>query len=220
MVMSSPSVMVSASPLWMKWPSSFFHWVNSQVRGESRSISRLRKGETAVATRSGISFARLLGVTSPKISTTMVSTMVDTVAPRWGSSRRVKSTVPMEAAAMFTMLLPMRMVESSLSYCSDMASTRAAEGSPSSARLFRRIWFREENAVSEAEKKAEKATRITSATKRVRLPSSIIKGNHTQLSVINLLPQSASQTAPSKREPFGRCCQSASLHEGGGIAQR
>ena len=28
---------------------------------------------------------------------------------------------------MFTMLLPMRMVESSLSYFSDMASTRAAE---------------------------------------------------------------------------------------------
>ena len=75
------------------------------------------------------------------------------------------------------------MVESSLSYFSDMASTRAADVSPSSARLFRRIWFREENAVSEAEKKAENATRITSATKSVILPSSIIKGNHTQLSV-------------------------------------
>ena len=59
----------------------------------------------------------------------------------------------MEAAAMLTILLPMRMVESSLSYFSDMASTRAADVSPSSARLFRRIWFREENAVSEAEKK-------------------------------------------------------------------
>ena len=79
----------------------------------------------------------------------------------------------MEAAAMFTMLLPMRIVESNLSYFSAMASTRAAEASPSSARLFRRIWFREENAVSDAEKKAEKATKITSATRSVILPSSI-----------------------------------------------
>ena len=72
-----------------------------------------------------------------------------------------------------TILLPMRMVESSLSYFSDIASTRAAAESPSSARLFRRIWFREENAVSEAEKKAESATNTTSATQSVILPSSI-----------------------------------------------
>ena len=44
-----------------------------------------------------------------------------------------------------------------------------------SARLFRRIWFREENAVSEAEKNAENAIRTISATKSVILPSSIIK---------------------------------------------
>ena len=160
-----------------------FERFNLEMARMNRIMSRFKKGETAVATVSGISFARLLGVTSPKIRTTMVSTKVDTVAPRSGSSRRVNSTVPMDAAAMLTILLPMRMVESSLSYFSDMASTRAAAVSPSSARLFRRIWFREENAVSEAEKKAENATRITSATKSVILPSSIIKGNHTQLSV-------------------------------------
>ena len=56
-----------------------------------------------------------------------------------------------------------------------IASTRAAEVSPSSARLFRRIWFREENAVSEAEKNAENAIKTISATKSVILPSSIIK---------------------------------------------
>mgnify|MGYP006893735043 CR=1 FL=1 len=50
----------------------------------NRIMSRFKKGETAVATVSGISFARLLGVTSPKIRTTMVSTKVDTVAPRSG----------------------------------------------------------------------------------------------------------------------------------------
>ena len=77
--------------------------------------------------------------TNAKISTTMVNTMVETVAPRSAPSILVKMMVPMEAAAMFTILLPMRMVESSLSYFSAIASTRAAEASPSSARLFRRI---------------------------------------------------------------------------------
>ena len=90
----------------------------------------------------------------------------------------------MEAAAMFTMLLPMRMEERSLSYFSAIARTRAAEVSPSSARLFRRIWFREENAVSEAEKNAENAIRITSATKSVILPSSIIKDNQLYFLII------------------------------------
>ena len=52
------------------------------IRDRNRIMSRFKKGETAVATVSGISFARLLGVTSPKISTTTVSTIVDTVAPR------------------------------------------------------------------------------------------------------------------------------------------
>ena len=139
MVISSPSVMVSSSLLWTKWPSSFFHWVNSQFKGVNSTISRLSTGDTAVATVSGISLARLLGVTSPKISTTTVSTRVDMVAPRSWPSQWVKRMVPIEAAPMFTMLLPMRMVESSLSYFSDKASTRAAEPSPSSARLFRRI---------------------------------------------------------------------------------
>ena len=139
MVISSPSVMVSSSLLWMKWFSSFFHWLNSHVSGVNRVMSRFRKGDTAVAMVSGISLAMLLGLTSPKTSTTMVSTMVETVAPRSSPRALVKSTVAMEAAPMLTILLPMRMVESSLSYCSDMASTRAAALSPSSARLFKRI---------------------------------------------------------------------------------
>ena len=138
-----------------------------------RVRSRLSTGDTAVATVSGISLARVLGVTSPKMRTTTVSTMVEVVAPRSAPSHLVKRTVPMEAAAIFTMLLPMRMEERSLSYFSAIASTRAAEASPSSARLFSRIWFREENAVSDAEKKAEQATRNTSAMISVILPSSI-----------------------------------------------
>ena len=184
MVMSSPSVMASLSLLWTKRPSSFFHWLNSQVSGVRRVISRFSTGDTAVAIVSGISLARVLGVTSPKMRTTIVSTMVEAVAPRSSPSHLVKRTVPMEAAAMFTMLLPMRMEERSLSYFSAIARTRAAEVSPSSARLFRRIWFREENAVSEAEKNAENAIRITSATKSVILPSSIIKDNQLYFLII------------------------------------
>ena len=48
---------------------------------------------------------------------------VETVAPRSCPSIWVNRMVPMEAAAMFTILLQMRMVESSLSYCSALAST-------------------------------------------------------------------------------------------------
>ena len=184
MVMSSPSVMASLSLLWTKCPNSFFHWLNSQVRGVKRVRSRLSTGDTAVAMVSGISLARVLGVTSPKMRTTTVSTIVEVVAPRSAPSHLVKRTVPMEAAAIFTMLLPMRMEERSLSYFSAIASTRAAEVSPSSARLFRRIWFREENAVSEAEKNAENAIKTISATKSVILPSSIIKDNQLYFLII------------------------------------
>ena len=49
MVISSPSVMVSSSLLWMKWFSSFFHWLNSHVSGVNRVMSKFRKGDTAVA---------------------------------------------------------------------------------------------------------------------------------------------------------------------------
>lgn len=59
---------------------------------------------------------KALGGHLAKISTTTVSTMVDTVAPRSAPSILVKRMVPIEAAAMFTILLPIRMVESSLSY--------------------------------------------------------------------------------------------------------
>ena len=66
---------------------------------------------------------------------------------------------------MFTILLPMRMVESSLSYFSAIASTRAAEASPSSARLFVRIWFRKKCGLQRREKKAENATRMITPPK-------------------------------------------------------
>ena len=75
-------------------------------------IRAWRKGAENMAKPSGNSLARLLGVTSPKISTTTVSTTVDTVGPEAPPSSRVKNTVPTVVAVMLTMLLPIRMVES------------------------------------------------------------------------------------------------------------
>ena len=56
----------------------------------------------------------IFGEISPKIRMITVSTTVDTVGPYTGSSL-VKSTVETVVAVMFTMLLPIRMVESSRS---------------------------------------------------------------------------------------------------------
>ena len=63
---------------------------------------------------SGASLARLLGEISPKISTTMVMTAVDRDTPA-SPKYCTKITVAKLAEAMFTMLLPMRMVESRVS---------------------------------------------------------------------------------------------------------
>ena len=95
--------------------------------------------------------ARLLGDTSPKIRMMMVKATVATVGPSsW--KRLVHSTVAMVVAVMLTMLLPIRMVDSSLSYCSASSSVFAALASPLSALFFMRMRFRDVNAVSVAEK--------------------------------------------------------------------
>ena len=56
----------------------------------------------------------LLGAISPNISTTTVITAVDSVTPAPPTSL-TNSTVASDADSMFTMLLPTRMPESSLS---------------------------------------------------------------------------------------------------------
>ena len=90
--------------------------------------------------------------------TTTVMTAVATEAPASSPRCRMKSTVPMEERAMFTMLLPMSSVESSLSYCPARRSTSAARLSPRSASALTRARLRVEKAVSVAEKYAEKMT--------------------------------------------------------------
>jgi len=80
-----------------------------------------------------------------------VTTTVETVGPISPQSW-TNSTVPREAVAILTMLLPIRMVEMSLSYCSESLQARTAFRLPFSARVFSLVRFREEKAVSVAEK--------------------------------------------------------------------
>ena len=108
-------------------------------------------GAENMANASGLSFARLLGVISPKISTTTVITTVETVAPM-SPYRLTNRTVPMDAEAMLTMLLPIRMVESSRSYRSESRQASAARRLPFSASALSLVLFSDENAVSVAEK--------------------------------------------------------------------
>ena len=113
-----------------------------------------------MASCSGQLLAILFGDISPKISTTIVTTMVESVAPM-SPYFMVKSRVPTEAMAMFTMLLPIRTVEISLSYCSSSLQTSAAFLLPFSASVFSFVVFMAANAVSVAEKKLDSIRQTT-----------------------------------------------------------
>ena len=94
--------------------SSFFHCKNSQFSGVKTTRNTRSSGAASMAKLSAFCLARLFGEISPKISTTTVITTVEMVTPL--SPRNLtNTTVAMDAEAMLTMLLPMRMVESSRS---------------------------------------------------------------------------------------------------------
>ena len=116
------------------------------------TIKSLSRGAENIANCSGCSLARLLGETSPKIRITMVSTVAETAGPRCSPTSLMNSTAPTVVATLLTMLLPMRMVDSSLSNSSARARVLAARRLPLSALFFRRMRLREVNAVSVAEK--------------------------------------------------------------------
>ena len=61
--------------------TNFFQCEKRKLSGVSTQIHRPIKGALNIANRSGTSFAILLGVISPKIKTTIVTTTVETVAP-------------------------------------------------------------------------------------------------------------------------------------------
>ena len=78
-------------------------------------MKKRSRGVENMAKASGDSLARLLGEISPKTRITTVSTTVETAGPLCASSRSTKKRVDTVVAEMFTMLLPIRMVERSLS---------------------------------------------------------------------------------------------------------
>ena len=168
----------------------------------SYDASRFKKGETAGNRLRCISVTAL-GVTHQRSETTMAATKVDTVAPPLRSSRRVNSTVPNGCRGNVDDIVADEDGEMTVVLFRYSQNTRAAAESPSSARLFRRIWSVEENAVSEAAA-MEMPPEWISAAKSVILPSIHKKGNHTNSSVFikEQTPQSASLAASSpKREP-------------------
>ena len=60
---------------------NFFHCVKIKFNGVKMIIKKLINGAENTANFSGKSFAILLGVISPKIKTTIVTTTVEIVAP-------------------------------------------------------------------------------------------------------------------------------------------
>ena len=77
-------------------------------------IKSLKNGALNRANASGCSLARFLGEISPKISTMTVITAVDTDTPA-SPSTWVNTIVAREALAIFTILFPIKIVDSILS---------------------------------------------------------------------------------------------------------
>ena len=123
-------------------------------------INRLTIGVISTAYFSAFSFAIVFGVISPKISTTTVITIVLTVAPRSLLSPKipVKNSVAMDVEAIFTMLLPMRIVDKTMSKSSASSIVRCIRRVCPMA--FSLTLLSEENAVSADEKNAESNTSI------------------------------------------------------------
>ena len=80
-IISSSWDILESSLVFSSLEINFFHWEKMKLMGVSTWISRLIRGALNMANFSGKSLATLLGVISPKISTTTVTTTVERVAP-------------------------------------------------------------------------------------------------------------------------------------------
>jgi hypothetical protein len=138
------------------------------LSGISTYIKTLRIGVENIAKVSGVSFARLLGVISPKIKTRTVVAIVASVTPE-SPKYFVKITVAIDAEAMFTILFPINMLESTLSKSSVSIKVCTALLSPLFARCFILILLMLEKAVSVAEKYADKKSKIPKTIIKVLL---------------------------------------------------
>ena len=114
-IRSSSSVMPPSSENLKMADRSFFHWANRKLAGLKITSSTRRMGAENMAKVSGTSLEILLGETSPNTSTTIVMTSVERLDPRSSPRNRTKITVAREVLVIFTILLPIRMVDSRLS---------------------------------------------------------------------------------------------------------
>ena len=105
---------------------------NRNETGVSTVIKASSTPHTPNATFSLCSFAKVFGNISPKINTTIVTTTVETQVPAF-PIQEVNSTAAMEDIAMFTKLLPIKMLERVFSYISAIFKAIAAFLSPASA---------------------------------------------------------------------------------------
>ncbi len=142
---------------------STFHFLKIKVSGVNITMFTRSSGAANFANASGLSFAMDFGEISPNISTMTVVTIVAIVAP-YDPYRSTNSTVATAVIVMFTMLFPIRIVESTLSNSSARSSTSLARESPSDAAFFSLTRFSDVKAVSVAEKYPEKIRSTTMAT--------------------------------------------------------
>jgi len=106
----------------------------------------------------------VLGVVSPNIKRMMVTPMVAIIIPR-SPQKETARTVARAAAAVFTKLLPSRMVDSNLSGRLIILATRPAPVTLVLTICSTLIRCREIKAVSELEKKADNSRQTMSNTK-------------------------------------------------------
>ena len=112
---NSSSVIPSASEDLKINDNNFFHKPNRKLNGVSTLTNIFKIGAENIANFSGDSFAILFGEISPKISTTIVVTAVDTLGPASSPNILTKSTVAKDALAIFTILFPIKIVDNKLS---------------------------------------------------------------------------------------------------------
>ena len=113
MEISSSSVIPGSSDFLKILESSFCQPLKIMLKGKRIILKKLIMGAENKTNFSGEFLAIVLGEISPKISITTVSTAVETVAARSGLSTNifVNNNVAIADARMFTMLLPISIVE-------------------------------------------------------------------------------------------------------------
>ena len=148
------------------------------------TISILIRGAYIKAIFSACMEAMVLGVISPNMSISKVSIPVAIPMAALPKSFWAKTVVNAEAA-IFTILLPIRMVLRNFVFLSSKDSTSPAFFTPSSAMDLILSLFNDVNAVSADEKNAESNKRANSIINRAASPESKI--SHSLKKVINLV---------------------------------